>query len=117
MEMFFKDRRPAAPLLHRADHEARRPGFCPLYRSVALRSQIAPSQHTEEAFKRILGGATSIVEGLGPLRNKIGDVHGQGGKLSGQAPATPSAVTCRGSCNVSGRHMDCEKYAGRRLMP
>jgi abortive infection Abi-like protein len=62
-----------------------------LYRSVALRLQIAPSQHTEEAFKRILGGATSIVEGLGPLRNKIGDVHGQGGKLSGQAPATPSS--------------------------
>ena len=38
------------------------------------------SQHTEDAFKRILGGATSVVEGLGSLRNKIGDAHGQGGK-------------------------------------
>src|SRR5215208_3937234 len=35
-----------------------------LYRAVAMRLQIAPSQHTEEAFKRILGGATSVVEGL-----------------------------------------------------
>jgi hypothetical protein len=49
-----------------------------LYRAVATRLKIAPSQHTEEAFKRILGGATNVVEGLGSLRNKIGDAHGKG---------------------------------------
>jgi Abortive infection C-terminus len=49
-----------------------------LYRAVALKLNIAPSQHSEEAFKRILGGATSVVEGLGSLRNKIGDAHGKG---------------------------------------
>lgn len=49
-----------------------------LYRSVAMRLKIAPSQHTNEVFKRILGGATSVVEGLGTLRNKIGDAHGHG---------------------------------------
>jgi hypothetical protein len=49
-----------------------------LYRAVAATLNIAPSQHTEEAFKRILGGATSVVEGLGSLRNKIGDAHGKG---------------------------------------
>jgi hypothetical protein len=49
-----------------------------LYRAVSTTLNIAPSQHTEEAFKRILGGATSVVEGLGSLRNKIGDAHGKG---------------------------------------
>jgi hypothetical protein len=32
----------------------------------------------EEVFKRILGGATNVVENLGSLRNKIGDAHGKG---------------------------------------
>src|SRR5262249_45689909 len=49
-----------------------------LYAKTAALLNIAPSQHTEPAFKRILDGATSVVEGLGSLRNKIGDVHGQG---------------------------------------
>ena len=49
-----------------------------LYKAVATKLNIAPSQHTEEAFKRILGGATSVVEGLGSLRNKVGDAHGKG---------------------------------------
>jgi Abortive infection C-terminus len=51
-----------------------------LYRAVALKLNLAPSQHTAETFKRILGGATSVVEGLGTLRNKMGDAHGHGRK-------------------------------------
>jgi Abortive infection C-terminus len=43
-------------------------------------ANLAPSQHTEEPIKRILGGVTSVVEGLGSLRNKMGDAHGQGKK-------------------------------------
>ncbi|MEQ1076281.1 abortive infection family protein [Acinetobacter johnsonii] len=39
---------------------------------------LSPSQHTEQTFKQILGGCSSIVEGLGALRNKVGDAHGQG---------------------------------------
>src|SRR6266699_1503228 len=53
---------------------------------VAERLHIAPSQHTEDAFRRILGGCTSVVEGLGTLRNKIGDAHGKGGKPVRAAP-------------------------------
>lgn len=68
-----------------------------LYRAIALKLQIAPSQHTEEAFKRILGGATSVVEGLGSLRNKIGDAHGQGGK-----PVRPSARHAQLAVNLAG---------------
>ena len=51
-----------------------------LYKQVAKKLRLAPSDHSEETFKRILGGATSVVEGLGSLRNKIGDAHGKGGR-------------------------------------
>jgi hypothetical protein len=68
-----------------------------LYRNVALALNIAPSQHTEEAFKRILGGCTSVVEGLGSLRNKIGDAHGQGGK-----PVRPVARHAQLAVNLAG---------------
>lgn len=49
-----------------------------LYRQAAELLNIAPSQHTEDVFRRILGGCTSVVEGLGALRNKVSDAHGQG---------------------------------------
>ena len=68
-----------------------------LYRAVALKLQIAPSQHTDDVFKRILGGATSVVEGLGSLRNKIGDAHGQGGK-----PVRPTARHGQLAVNLAG---------------
>ena len=51
-----------------------------LYRMASERLNIAPSQHSEDAFKRILGSAASVVEGLGTLRNKIGDAHASGGR-------------------------------------
>lgn len=49
-----------------------------LYRFTAERLNMAPSQHTEDIFRRILGGCASVVEGLGALRNRISDAHGQG---------------------------------------
>lgn len=49
-----------------------------LYRQTAESLNIAPSQHTEEVFKQILGGCTSVVEGLGALRNRLSDAHGKG---------------------------------------
>ncbi len=51
-----------------------------LYRQASELLNIAPSQHSEDAFKRILGSAASIVEGLGTLRNKVGDAHAPGGR-------------------------------------
>lgn len=41
---------------------------------------LAPSQHTEAAFKTILGSCQNVVNTLGTIRNKIGDSHGQRGK-------------------------------------
>lgn len=68
-----------------------------LYRGVAMLLKIAPSQHTEEIFKRILGGATSVVEGLGSLRNKVGDAHGHGKK-----GVRPSARHAQLAVNLAG---------------
>ena len=49
-----------------------------LYSSVAKKLNLAPSQHTESVFKQILGGCSGVVEGLGALRNRVGDAHGRG---------------------------------------
>ncbi|WP_409560315.1 abortive infection family protein [Hyphomicrobium sp. MC8b] len=49
-----------------------------LYRLAAQTLGLAPSQHTEEAFRSILGGCTTVVNGLATLRNRIGDAHGAG---------------------------------------
>ena len=49
-----------------------------LYGLTSKELHLAPSQHTEEAFRKILGGAHSIVDGLANLRNRLGDAHGQG---------------------------------------
>jgi hypothetical protein len=81
-----------------------------LYRAVGLQLQVAPSQHTEDTFKRILGGAVSIVEGLGSLRNKIGDAHGQG-----KRPIRPTARHAGLAVNLAGAMATfiVETYAAR----
>jgi Abortive infection C-terminus len=48
--------------------------------------KLAPHQHQEDIFKRILGNCQSVVNYLGSIRNKIGDAHGQGRK-----PVKPKA--------------------------
>lgn len=49
-----------------------------LYTKVSHALNIAPSQHTEQIFKQILGGCHSVVVGLGALRNRLSDAHGKG---------------------------------------
>lgn len=49
-----------------------------LYRKVTKKLNLAPEQHQEQIFKQILRGATSMVYGLGTVRNKLGDAHGKG---------------------------------------
>jgi hypothetical protein len=51
-----------------------------LYKATAKSMNLAPEQHTEDIFKRVLGGCTSVVEGLGAIRPKLGDAHGKGKK-------------------------------------
>lgn len=57
-----------------------------LYKLTAGQLNLAPSQHTEKVFKQILGGCTAVVEGLGSVRNKLGDAHGKGRKPVRPAP-------------------------------
>ncbi len=49
-----------------------------LYRKAAGSLTLAPSEYSDEQIRRILGGATSVVEGIGGLRNEHGDAHGKG---------------------------------------
>jgi len=48
-----------------------------LYQLTANKLRLAPSQHTEQIFKRVLGSCQNVVESLGALRNKLSDSHGK----------------------------------------
>lgn len=52
--------------------------FKGLYKLVADSLNMSPEQHSEQVFKQILSGCSSVVNGLGALRNKYSDAHGQG---------------------------------------
>jgi abortive infection Abi-like protein len=57
-----------------------------LTRLTAEALRIAPSDATEDAFRRIFGACTSIVESLGTIRNRMGDAHGRGADATRVAP-------------------------------
>jgi hypothetical protein len=68
-----------------------------LFRLTAEELKIAPSQHTEQVFKQILGGCTAVVEGLGSLRNRLGDAHG-----GGRARVKPAPRHAQLAVNLAG---------------
>jgi len=68
-----------------------------LYRLVANELELAPDQHTEEIFKRILGGCQSVVEGLAAVRNRLSDAHGKGHR-----PAKPEDRHAELAVNLAG---------------
>lgn len=49
-----------------------------LYHRTAEALNLAPSQHTEELFSKILGNCQSVVGTLGAIRNSHSDAHGDG---------------------------------------
>jgi hypothetical protein len=57
-----------------------------LYRVTAEALDLAPSQQSEDNFKRIFGGCQTVVENLGSLRNKLSDAHGRGKSLARPEP-------------------------------
>ncbi|WDR07468.1 abortive infection family protein [Devosia rhodophyticola] len=69
-----------------------------LYSSAAQALTLAPSQHTEEPIKAILGGAMNLVNGIGTLRNRLSDSHGRGGAL----PVKPSPRHASLAVNTAG---------------
>jgi hypothetical protein len=68
-----------------------------LFKATAKALNIAPSQHSEQIFKQILGGCTAVVEGLGALRNRLSDAHGQGKK-----PVKPASRHAELAVNLAG---------------
>ena len=54
------------------------PDLSELYALVAKALRLSPTQHTENTFRQILHGCSSVVNGLGSMRNALGDAHGQG---------------------------------------
>ena len=68
-----------------------------LYGTAAKELNLAPSQHTEEVFRKILGGAHSVVDGLANLRNRLGDAHGQG-----KRPVKPAPRHAELAVNMAG---------------
>lgn len=49
-----------------------------LYKLTANELNLSQHQHIEVIFKQILNGCSAVVNGLGTLRNKLGDAHGRG---------------------------------------
>lgn len=68
-----------------------------IYKQTAELINLAPSQHTEQVFKQILGGCTSVVEGLGALRNRLSDAHGKG-----RIASRPASRHAELAVNLSG---------------
>jgi len=68
-----------------------------LYKLTAKELKLAPEQHSEQIFKQILKGCSSVVNGLGTLRNRLGDAHGIGKK-----PVKPSDRHALLAVNLAG---------------
>lgn len=49
-----------------------------LYKLTAKQLNLAPEQHQEQMFKKVLGNCSGVISGLGEIRNKLGDAHAQG---------------------------------------
>lgn len=69
-----------------------------LYFLVLTTLEVAPNQQTEGIVKQIFRSSQAIVEGIGALRNKLGDSHGKGkDHLSPDAAYAELAVNLAGS--------------------
>lgn len=68
-----------------------------LYGLVAEQLKLSPGAHEEKVFKQILGGCHAVVEGLGTLRNRLGDAHGKGSR-----PVRPTARHAQLAVNLAG---------------
>ena len=72
-----------------------------LYKLTANELNISPTQHSEEVFRQILGGCSAVVNGLGTLRNRLGDAHGKSSRQSKpQARHAELAVNLAGAMGL-----------------
>ena len=73
-----------------------------LFGLAARALKLAPDQHTEEPIRMILGGATTLVNGIGTLRNRLSDAHGQGVSRETRRPVRPSPRHASLAVNTAG---------------
>jgi len=59
-------------------------GLPKLYRLTVDMMNLAPNQQTEPILRQVAGGCTAVIEGIGAMRNKLGDAHAKG--PAGSAP-------------------------------
>ena len=85
-----------------------------LYSAVAKAMKLAPSQHTEQIFKQVLGGCHSVVQGLGAMRNRLSDAHGKGATAYRPQPRHAALAV-----NLSGAMAMflVETFEARRAVP
>lgn len=72
-----------------------------LFRLTSNTLNLHPSQYADHILKRTLGGIVTTVEGIGSLRNVLGDAHGRGAQ--GETPDTRHAelaVTISGAIST-----------------
>ena len=69
-----------------------------LYGKAAETLNLAPGQHSEPAFKTVLGSAMNLVNGLGTLRNRLSDSHGRSSRI----PARPAPRHASLAVNTAG---------------
>ena len=69
-----------------------------LYSTCSKGLNLAPSNHSLEPIKQILGGATTLVNGIGTLRNKLSDAHGQSPRMQ----VKPSPRHAKLAVNTAG---------------
>jgi len=67
-------------------YEANKVELHELYKLTAKVLNLSPSDKTEDIYRQIFGGCSAIVNGVGNLRNKLGDAHGKGANSIGPAP-------------------------------
>lgn len=68
-----------------------------LYKQVSTALNLSSDQHSEAVFKQILGGCSAVVNGLGVLRNRLGDAHGKN-----RAAVKPSPRHAELAVNLAG---------------
>ncbi len=73
-----------------------------LYGLVAGGLKLAPDQHRDVPIKAILGGAMSLVNGLGTLRNRFSDAHADEPPTEERLRVRPSPRHASLAVNVAG---------------
>ena len=68
-----------------------------LYKLTAEQLNLAPSQQTEAILRQVTGGCTTVIEGIGAMRNALGDAHGKG-----QSSAKPEIRHAELAVNLAG---------------